>query len=783
MFKNYLKIAFRNLIKNKVYSLINISGLAVGMACVLLIGLYVQNELSYDRFHPNADRIYRVTASTSGDEIPTWIGTPALLGTTLYERFPEIEDFTRIDPFGFKRKTLMAYDEKSFYEEGFVLADPGLFKMFDFKLLQGDAETALANRTSLVITKSKAEKFFGDEDPIGKTLNYDGKTDFVVSGVMEDVPPNSHVSFDFVAPFKYLNEIHQRDVMRHWGMHNYYTYVLLSENTDVAALESKSAGYLTEISGRPYTKIYLQPITEIHLRSKIARDAHHRGDMTGIYLYTAIAVLILLIACINFMNLYTANSEIRVKEVGMRKVLGAQKKQLIAQFLGEALALALLALPLALLLVEFALPLFNRITEKALDVEYSTGFTLIAGLTLLTLVVGLFSGSYPAFFLSAFQPVKMMHGKFNLGVGSFKFRNVLVVFQFAITVMFIAGALIVDSQMRFVRNKKLGYDRENIVNVPIYSTPARENYRTYRNEILGHPQIVDATATSFTPSVERWREGLYFEGRKETDEHSFYRMSGDFNMLDLFGMELLEGRTFDREIATDLGKAFILNESAVREIGWQPKEAIGKIFGNRDGRVIGVAKDFNFRSLRRDMKPLAINVFPRMFQYVSVKIRPGDIPATIDFLKEKWRQTNPGIPFEYYFFDEDFDKLYKTDLKLQTLFGYFAYLAIFIACLGLFGLSLFTVQRRTKEIGIRKVLGASMPGIIKLLVSGVVKLVALATVVAWPVAYLTMNAWLQGFVYRTGISLWVFLLAGMAALLIALLTVSYQAVRAAVGNP
>jgi ABC-type antimicrobial peptide transport system permease subunit len=783
MFKNYLKIALRNLIRNKTYSLINISGLAVGMASVILIAMYVQAELSYDRFHQNLDHIYRVTVSSGEEQIPSWIGTPALLGPSFQQRFPEIEDFVRIDPFGFKNKTLILYGEKSFYEAGFVLADPALFRVFDFKLLQGESETVLSSRSSLVITKSIAEKYFGSDDPIGKALSYEGKLDFIVTGVMDDVPANSHLAFNFIAPFEYLNEIHQRDIMRQWGMRNYYTYVLLKDKADVKALEARSAQYFSELANSPDTRIYLQPVAEIHLRSKISRDPHHTGDITGVYLYAAIAVVILLIACINFMNLYTANSELRVREVGMRKVLGAHKNQLVFQFLGESFILSMIALPFAVLLVELALPAFNHIIEKTLNIEYAKNFALFAALILLTLVVGLVSGSYPAFFLSSFQPVKMLRRKFTDGTGGLKFRNVLVVFQFVVTIVIIAGALIINSQMQYVRNKKLGYDCENIVNVPIYGPETKTNYQIFRNEVLSHAKIVDATATSFTPSVERWREGLYFESRRETDEHMFYRISGDFNLLVLFGIELIAGRAFDRNIPTDLNDAFILNESAIKEIGWTAEEAIGKRFGSEEGQVIGVVKDFHFRSLRREMQPLAINVLPQMFQYVSIKIRPGDIPNTIGFLERTWKAINPGIPFEYYFINEEFDKLYKTDLKLQTLFGYFAFLAIFIACLGLLGLSLFTVQRRTKEIGIRKVLGASVSRIIALLSKDFVKLVLLANLIAWPAAYFAMNKWLQNFAYRIDIGWWMFALAGGLALLIAFVTVSAQAIKAALANP
>ncbi len=783
MLKNYFKIAFRNLVKHKIYSFINISGLAVGMASVILIGSYIQDELSYDRYHQNADRIYRFTGSSSGDVIPGWIGTPALLGPTLKAEFPEIENYVRFDPFGFKEKTLISYKDKSFYEDRFYLVDPALFKVFDFKLLRGNPETVLVNPTDLVITKSKVEKYFGSEDPIGKVINYDGNIDFTVTGVMEDVPHNSHFVFDFVAPFEHMDYIHQRKIMHSWGMHNYYTYILLQENVKPADFETKSAAFLAELTNNPDISVYLQPLTDIYLRSKIARDRHHRGDITNIYLYSAIAVVILLIACINFMNLYTANSGLRAKEVGMRKVLGAYKKHLLFQFLGEALISSIIALPVAILLVELVIPQFNQITDKSLGLEYSQNFVLFGGLLLMTVVVGLLSGSYPAIFISSFQPVKMLQGKLHSTTKGLTLRNILVIFQFTVSIGLIAGSFIINNQMQYVRNKKLGYDRENIVNVPIYSPETKGNYETFRNEILSYPNIIGATATSFTPSVERWREGTFFEGRNETDEHSFFRMSGDYNLLDLFGMEIIAGRNFNRNYPGDLKKAWILNESAVNEIGWSNEEAIGKIFGSSSGRVIGVVKDFNYRSLRRKTAPMAINVLPGMFQYISIKIRPENMRDTINFLENKWLATNPGFPFEYYFYDQEFDKLYKTDLKLETLFKYFTFLAIFIACLGLFGLASFMTQQRTKEIGIRKVLGASVSGIVVLLSKEFTKWVLLANILAWPIAWIAMNSWLQNFAYRIDVGWMTFLLAGLSALLVAFLTVSFQAIKAAVANP
>jgi len=786
MFNNYLKIAFRNLLRYKTFSLINISGLAIGIAGILLIGLYVQDELSYDKFHKKANRIYRLTISRDGADASGFVGSMAPIASTLKNKFPELEDYVRFDPFLFKKKHLLSYNNINFYEERFVLADPSIFKVFDFKLLQGDPETVLTNPNDLVITKSKAEKYFGNESPIGKSVVYDGKRNFTINGVMEDIPQNSHYKFDFVASFKHINAIKQwknTDLLNSWGHGNFYTYVLLKENVSPQEFEIKSSAFLREITKNPNGKVFLQPITKIHLFSQNIKDPEPHGNIMNIYLYSAIAVVILLIACINFMNLYTANSEVRAKEVGMRKVLGAKKNQLILQLLGESIVHTVIALPLSILLLKITLPLFNAIIEKNISLENSEKLLLFGGLILMTLFVGLFSGIYPAFSVSSFQPIKMLRGKLSAGKKGFTFRNILVVFQFAISILFITGSMIINDQMQFIRDMELGYDRANIVNIPVYSPKTKDNYNLFRNEIMKHNNIVDATATSFTPSIERWRQGEYFEGRKETDDLSFYRMSCDFNYFDLFGMDMAAGRSFNRNFPADLKNSWILNESAIREIGWNNDEAIGKSFGQAPGRVVGVVKDFHFRSLRFETKSMAINIIPGSFQYISIKIHPNEINKTVQFIKNKWNEINAGYPFEYFFYDDEFDKLYKSDLNLQATFQFFTFLAIFIACLGLFGLSLFTVQRRTKEIGIRKVLGANFFHTTKTLTKEFMRLIFISYIIASPIAYLIMTQWLENFSYRTHFGIDTFLFSGLLVFFIALLTVSYKVIRVSKTNP
>ena len=785
MFTHYFKIALRNLRKQKMYSLINISGLAVGMACVLLISLYVEEEVAYDRFHTKADRIFRVL-KTFDPTPPDWPGTPIPLAPTLQDRFSEIERYVRIDPFGFNPKLLIAYGDKKFYEERFILADPSFFEVFSFTLLKGNPRGVLANPTDVVLTRSMAEKYFGQEDPIGKVLLFDDRIEMTVSGIVDDIPRNSHLQFDFVGSFEHIGPYHgysRFDINQTWGMNNFYTYFLLSEGADARALEAKAGPLLRELRQREHASVILQPITDIHLRSRVARDPLATGSISRLYLYSTIAIMILLIACINFMSLYTANSEIRAKEVGMRKVVGARKNQIIWQFLGEPIILSVLALPLAVLLIRIVLPSFNHMFNTALSFHLHDFIHQLGRLLLLVIIVGFLSGLYPAFFISSFKPIRLFRSKLRTSEDGFTFRNILVVFQFLVAVVLIVGALVIKDQMRYIMDTDLGYDASHIINIPMYKTGTIEKYNLYRNQIITHPDVMDVTATSFTPSIERWREGSYFEGRLPDDDLSFFRMSGDYNLIDLFKMQIVAGRSFRRDNPIDLGKAYILNESAVRSIGWSNQEAVGKRFGSENSRVIGVVKDFYFRSFRRETQPLAINVLPRMFRYASVRVNPSQIQNILQFLESKWQEVNPGLPFDYYFYDDDFANLYKNDLNTKTLVIHFTYLAVFIACLGLFGLSLLTIQRRTKEIGIRKVLGAQFFDTSSILVTGFLRLVGIAYVLAVPMAYWSMNRWLEGFVYRTRLNPWLFVISGIFIVFITLATISLHVIRVTRTNP
>ncbi len=791
MLRNYLTVALRNIFKNKVYSLINISGLTIGMASCFLIYLYVQHELSYDRYHEKADRIYRVIVRDAKSSGPAYVGSPAPLAKALSDKYPEIEKTVRFDDFGFKEKTMLRYREKSFNEDKFFLADPEIFDVFTFKFIQGDPETALDGPDRIVLTENIAEKYFGDEDPMGKTLIYEGVRDYTVSAVIENVPDNSHFKFDLLCSFRSQSDFYGgRNYNESWGAWNFYTYVLLRDYIDEGYFREKISTFVKEHLDYEESIVDLQKLTDIYLRSNGRGEIEPVSDISNVYIFSAIAVIILLIACINFMNLYTANSETRAREVGMRKVIGAYRKQLVSQFIGESLIQSVIALPLSLTAVILVLPAFNNIASKSIGIGYLFNFKFFGTVVLITFAVGIISGSYPAFFMSSFTPIKMLRGRFSLKSRNISLRNILVVIQFTVSVVFIAGTLVVSDQMSFIKNRKLGYNRQNIVNVTIFSDDTQNNYQLYRERISGNPLILGVTATSFTPSVTNWREGLPYEGRDDdTNSQGFYRLSGDFNIIDVFEMEMLEGRTFDKNFSTDLHNAFILNEEAVKSIGWTVEEAIGKRFGYPDeegvmkGSVVGVVKNFNFRSLHHQVEPMAISVLPDFFQYISIRIDPEDITTVIDYLEQEWNSINAGYPFEYFFYDEEFNKLYKADMRTEKLFNYFTLLAIFVSCLGLFALSSFTVQKRSREIGIRKVLGANFSKVAILLVRDFLIIVIIANTIAIPAAYYLSGSWLQNFAFKTDVNAGIFLLSSFLTFFIALITISFQVVKGISANP
>jgi putative ABC transport system permease protein len=778
MIKNYIKIALRNLTRHKGYSLINITGLAIGMACCILILLWVQDELRFDRFHKNADNICRVIQDIKfSDHSTTWAITQGPLGPSLKEDFPEIVNFTRVTG----RRFRLNHGDQSF-DEVLGMADGSIFEMFTFPLIEGDPQTALSDPHSIVLTEEMAKKYFGDEHPIGKILKADDQYDFLVTGIMEEFPLNSHFRYDFLIPFIFGREL--KYTVDNWRNSQFSTYVQVQEGISYQEVVQKISGYLYE---KPTiekdAKLNLQPLERIHLYSNYEFDRPH-GDITYVTIFSLIAFFILLIACINFMNLTTARSANRAREVGMRKVAGAYRRDLVRQFFGESILLAFIALIFAVGIVVLLLPVFNDLAAKELSFGISGNVHALLVLVGIALLTGIIAGSYPALFLSAFQPAIVLKGTLHSGTRGSIFRKVLVVLQFSLTILLIVCTTIVYNQMNFMRNRKLGYHKEYLVYAALRGD-MRQQFDAVKEELLKNPNILDVTSSGNTPtygynfSNSLWR----WEGQ-DPDEEILMRASFiDYNYFETFGMEIIEGRSYSKEFSTDPTEALIVNEEAVKVMGMESPLGKQLGIGDNQAKIIGVVKNYHFRSLKQEIEPLILILNPQNCWALFARLNSEDVSKTIGHMEKIWGQFAPGYPFNYRFMDEAIDNLYRSEQQIGTLFGYFSILAIFISCLGLFGLASFMAEQRTKEIGIRKVLGATVSNILLLLSKEFAKWVLIANLIAWPVAYYAMNRWLQGYAYRINIALWSFILAAVLALAIALFTVSYQAVRAATANP
>ncbi len=778
MLKNYLKIALRNIRRYKGYSFINIAGLAIGMACCILILLWVQDELSYDRFHENADYIYRVIQDINfADHSTTWAITQGPLGPSLKEDFPEIINTTRIT----SRRFRLTYNDKSFDERP-GMADGSIFEMFSFPLIKGDPATALSDPNSIVMTKEMAEKYFGSEDPLGKTIKADNRWDFQVTGILKEVPHNSHLQFDSLIPFIFGRELNY--TVDNWRNSQFRTYVQLQEGIPAQEVIQKISGYLYE---KPTlekdARLNLQPLVRIHLYSNYEFDTAH-GDITYVTIFSIIAFFILLIACINFMNLATARSRNRAKEVGMRKVAGAHKTDIVRQFYGESIFLAFIALFVALTIVWLLLPTFNNLAAKELSMGVSGNLLVLLGLLGITLLTGIISGSYPALFLSAFKPVKTLKGSLRSGSKGSVFRKILVVFQFSLTILLIICTIIIYNQLNYMRNMKLGYDKEFLIYKGMRGD-VRAKFDSVKNELLQNPNILGVTATSSEPtygytfSNSLWR----WEGQDPDEETLMRAVFVDLDYFKTFGMEIVDGRSYSKEFPTDATEAIMVNEEAVKAMGMESPIGRRLSIGNNNFKIIGVVKNYHFRSLRQEIDPLILIYSPGQCRVLFARLRSENIPKTIGYMEDIWKEFAPGHPFNYRFLDDALNDLYRSEQRIGTILKYFSILAIFISCLGLFGLASFMSEQRTKEVGIRKVLGASVSNIALLLSREFTKWVLLANVIAWPVAYFAMYKWLQSYAYSTNIALWSFILSGAMALVIASVAVSYQSIKAAVANP
>ena len=782
MLTNYLKIALRNLQKYKGYSFINIAGLATGMAACVLILLFVRHEFSYDRYHEHAGDIYRVYMDrTSGEEVIHWARTPAPLAPALADAFPEIRAAVRVrkNP----RTDLVRYGDKEFYEDRFYFADSNVFAVFSFRLKQGNPATALRDPHSVVITEAMARKYFGDEEPVGQVLTFENTVDFTVTGVLEDVPSASHFVFDFLASFESLKETLGAERVATWAWVDHHTYVLLEPGHDPAVLESKLPDFLGRAVPEGFssrTALRLQPLTSIHLHSKLKDEITANSDATYSYILSTVALFILLIACINFMNLATARSARRAREIGMRKVLGAHRGQLMRQFLGESMVFSLVSFLLAGALVYLLLPLFSDLAGAALSLSQDVGFTLVVFVGI-ALFVGLVAGSYPAFYLSAAEPVKVLKEALGAGRRGGLFRKILVVLQFAVSIVLIIGTVVISNQLDFFRNTTLGFDGEQVIVIPLRDRAAmRDKMPSLKEALKQNPQVVAVSAASSTPGTESHMTFPFrAEGMDEAIQLPTFLIDLDF--ADTYDLQIVQGRDLTDRLASDSTQALLINEQAARHLGFE--DAVGKrIEFGQQATVVGVVKDFQFQSLHRPVEPLVLAPFP-FYRFLAIKIRPQRVPETLASIEEVWSQFAPERPFEYSFLDETIDEQYKAEAGLGKIFGYFSGLAVLIACLGLFGLASFTAERRTKEIGLRKVLGASTEKIVVLVSMDFIKLVVIAFLVAAPVAYLVMNRWLESFAHRVDVSLVTFVIAGVGAFVIAGLTVSYQSIKAALTNP
>ncbi|MEQ8904590.1 ABC transporter permease [Ekhidna sp.] len=805
MIKNYLNVALRNLFKHKFYSLINILGLSIGLTCFLMISLYVVDELSYDNFHSDADRIYRMdfTGNINGSEFITALAS-APAGPTMPLEFPEVEAATRLRSTGnwiIKEKNT----EDAYNEDAVVYADHNFFQFWDFNLTSGNPETCLERPNTLVISESLASKVFGDENPVGKMVVLDNDDDWEVTGVYEDMPTNSHFNFEMMLSM----ESREESKSKMWMSFNFNTYLKLQEGYDPNDLEVKFPGLIEKYIGPEIQNFmgasleefyeagndagfYLFPLLDIHLKSDKLGELTVNGDMKYVLIFTAIAMFILILACINFMNLSTARSAGRAKEVGVRKVMGAYKSQLRKQFLTEAFLITFISILIAYGLSFLLLNQFNTLADKAMVFNslLSPAFLLI--MLGVLIVVGFLAGSYPAFFLSKFRPVEVLKGKLNLGLRGGGLRSTLVVLQFCVSIIMIIGTAIVYQQLSYIQNKKLGYSKDHILMIhdPWLMDDKADSYK---NEALQHSNILSGTMSSFLPVNTADNNNAWFPGSNSTksETYIFHEYRVDHDYMETLGIELKSGRSFSKDFPSD-SLAVVLNEAAMHKIGWTLEETIGKTISTFDGfqdsiytvsyKVIGIVKDFHFTSLRDQIEPLIFKL-GRSRGFVSFKITSENIPATIGFLEDKWNEFAPSQPFAYSFLDERFNEMYENEQKLGKIFGVFAFLAIFIACLGLYGLAAFTAEQRRKEIGVRKVLGASIASIITLLSKEFLKLVGIAFLIAAPISYYFMSEWLQDFENRTNINLMVFLLAGIIALVIAWVTMGFQSWNAARINP
>jgi len=785
MFKNYLKTAWRNLMKSKMFSFINILGLTIGITVCMMIYLFIMNEFSVDRFHKNGDRIYRVMRGAAIDDKSISVAylsgmhAPALLN----DFKGQIVSAVRVS----ENDNLFTVGTTSFHEKKELDTDTGFFNLFSFPLIKGNPTTALKDFNSVVMTESTAKRYFGSIDnAMGKIIMLNKKTPLKVTGIAKDVPSNSHLYFDIVMP---LERHKDAGWMTTWINNGAYTYIQLAPHVSQAQIEKQLPAFVEKYLGNDLRKygfkwsLSLTPLKDVYFDST-GLDSTKHGDKTVVYIFLSIAILILLIACINFMNLSTIRAAERSKEVGLRKVLGALRNILVWQFIGESVLLTTISCILSVALLSLVMPWYSQLLGHTLNVSWNASpiYLFLAGIIL---IVGFLAGSYPAFFLSAFSPIQALKGKLKLGKGGASFRQVLVVVQFSISVFLIVGTIIITKQMSYVKNKHLGYSKEQTLIIPIDNGDIYNNLHSFKTELQTQTAVQSVSAMSGEPGG--FFDGQMFDVEDHQEKWNASTEFADFEYVKTLGLKIIAGRDFSSAFPTDTTQAVLINKTAVGKLGWTPQQAIGKwiqnaVSDNAKRRIIGVVDDFNFKSLKQDIDALVISPAEDRRQ-ILVKLKPANLQAGIAIVKNAYSKAAPAYPLEYKFLDQQFDELYQKDIRQQTILSVFAGLAIFVACLGLFGLASFTATKRFKEIGVRKVLGSSVKSIVVLLSKDLLKPVAIATCMALPAGYWVMNKWLQNFAYKTTLSWWIFMFAALITFGIALITVSIKAIKAAIANP
>ncbi len=790
MLKNYLTIALRNLLRQKGFAIINILGLTIGLTVSALIILYIIHELGYDRFHDNAERIYRVAihGEISGQELNVAVSSPPF-GPALVNDFPEVIDYTRINP---PQNILVTFGEKSYYEDDILFADSSFFKLFTVPFIYGAPETSLEVPRSIVLTKSVATKYFGEEYPVGKVLRYNDQTDLTVTGVCEDYPDNSHFTFQALISYSTLVEFNGERWMNTWGNFAMYNYIMLDEQANLESLRAKMPDFLIKYMSDEIQEadirfeIDLQPVTSIHMHSDLMAEIGNNSDISYVYILTAITLFILILASINFMNLSTAKSANRAREVGIRKVVGSTRKHLIRQFIGESVIISLISLFIAFFLMELILPAFNTITGKDLDMMYILDWQLTLGFILLAVVVGIFAGSYPAFYLSAFNPLRVLQGRLKAGSSNSLLRNILVFIQFTVSIALIIGTVVIYKQLTFMREKDLGFEPSNVIVISLRNQETKSKAQVIKEKFLSYPNVLSASLTTGLPAGQLSGSGYFPEGYGDKDPWLIYGFSVDPDLIEkTLKMKIIDGRNFSTEFTTD-STAVLINEVLLKKLAWD--DPIGKIiYSDRTTptpyRIIGVVRDFHIQSLHQQINPIMLRFMGGQPNYMIIKLLSDSTPLTLLALENAWEEINPDIPFDYQFLNERIDQFYAYEKKMGNIFVYFTVFALFIAALGLYGLATFISEQRTKEIGIRKAMGSSIARISYILSRDFAKPVLLANLVAWPAAWFSINKWLQNFSFKTDLALWIFPAAALLTLIIALITVNIQTIRAASANP